>query len=480
MRRVFNYVKIIEHLSGQRTEWRCTAYRVVMPRQEKDRRAGIATAPITRRAVLRGAAALGTTAAVAGLPTARAATTIRWWSTQSSPEQLAAYRYQIDAFEAAHPGVTVKFERTSDEGYAAQLAAAFAGGRVPNLVTHLPSFAVADYWNAGLLRPFDEVIDTVGPDRFLDGANRVYEVSPGVHAAAGLGHTAANMLWLRTDLMEKADIEQAPETWDELRAACQKMQGRGIYGAPLPYARNSMTTLVIIGFIHQAGGRIFSPDLDVAIDSDEAEHALEFYRSMRELSPPGATSYSWGESLTAFVSGATATGLYAGRVLINVNKQNPRIADHITCTVYPTISHDVAPWTFNDYPSIFIPADATDPELTQAFAAWLFRDEGYIRQVNATPGHVLPVLKSALADPRFQENAIVRRYPKEIERMSSAAAAGHNLGWESADHKANARAGAIVNSGILAEMVQRVVLNKENIKSVLSATAGRIETIMKS
>ena len=451
-----------------------------MPRHKIDHRAGFAPAPITRRKMLRGAAALGTTAAAAGLPTAEAATTIRWWSTQSSPEQAAAYRYQIDAFEAAHPGVTVKLERTSDEGYAAQLAAAFAGGRVPNLVTHLPSFAVADYWNAGLLLPFDAVIDAVGTDRFLDGANRVYEISPGSHAAAGLGHTAANMLWLRTDLMEKAGIGKAPETWDELRSACQKMQGRGIYGAPLPYARNSMTTLVIIGFIHQAGGQIFSPDLDVAINSDAAENALEFYRSMRELSPPGATSYSWGESLTAFVSGATATGLYAGRVLMNVNKQNPRIADHITCTVYPTVSRDIAPWTFNDYPSIFIPADATDPELTQKFAAWLFRDEGYIRQVNATPGHVLPVLKSALADARFHENDIVRRYPREIERMSSAAAAGHNLGWESTDHKTNVRAGAVVNSGILAEMVQRVVLNKENIKSVLSATAGRIETMMKS
>ena len=44
---------------------------------------------------------------------------------------------------------------------------------------------------------------------------------------------------------------------------------------------------------------------------------------MRELCPPGATNYSWGESLTAFVSGATATGIYTGRVLINVNTQNP-------------------------------------------------------------------------------------------------------------------------------------------------------------
>ncbi len=112
----------------------------------------------------------------------------------------------------------------------------------------------------------------------------------------GIGNSAANMLWLRTDLMEEAGIEKAPETWDELRAACQAMQKDGIYGAPLPYGRNSMTTLIFIGVIHQAGGQVFDTDLKVALDSQETRDALEFYASMRELCPPGATNYSWGEA----------------------------------------------------------------------------------------------------------------------------------------------------------------------------------------
>ena len=94
--------------------------------------------------------------------------------------------------------------------------------------------------------------------------------------------------------------------------------------------------MTIIGFIHLAGGQVFTPDLEVALDSDETRNALDFYKSMRELCPPGATNYSWGESLTAFVSGATATGIYTGRALINVNEQNPPIADHVTCATYPT------------------------------------------------------------------------------------------------------------------------------------------------
>jgi multiple sugar transport system substrate-binding protein len=437
-------------------------------------------ARLSRRDVLRAAAAATASLALPGGMSHAASTRIRWWSTQSSPEQIAAYRYQIKTFEAAHPGVEIVFERTSDEGYPAQLAAAFAGGNVPNLITHLPSFAVADYWNAGLLLPFDDVIEAVGARRFNDGANRVYEIDPGVHAAAALGNTAANMLWVRTDLMQKAGIDKVPATWDQLRSACRKMQGRGIYGAPLPYARNSMTTLVIIGFIHQAGGQVLSPELDVALDSDEAENALEFYASMREFCPAGATSYSWGESLGAFVSGATATGLYAGRVLINVTRQNPRIADHITCATYPTVSADVGPWTFNDFPSVFIPADAPDIELTKAFAAWLFRPEGYIRQINATPGHILPVLRDVAEDDAYRANEIIARYPDEVSRLSAAAAAGHNLGWETPAHATNVKAGAIVNSGVLAEMVQRVSLNGESAREALKNTAKRIEAIMKS
>jgi multiple sugar transport system substrate-binding protein len=437
------------------------------------------TRTMSRRATLAGMGAVGAATALGSKASAQAPVTLRWWSTQSVPAQLEAYKFQIASFEAANPGVKVVFEPTSNETYAAQLSAAFASGQVPNVVTHLPSFAVTNYWRSGLLEPFNDVIQAVGPEKFYDGANRIYEIEPGKLAGAGIGGTAANALWLRTDLMKKAGIEKAPTTWDELRAAARKMQGGGIYGAPLPYAKNSMTTLIFICFIRGAGGQVFTPDLEVAIDSKETLNALEFYKSMRELCPPGATGYSWGESLTAFVSGATATGIYTGRVLANVNQQNPGLKDAITCSTYPTIAADVPSWTFNDFPSIFIPKAAKDMAATKKFAAHLFAADGYIKQLHAAPGHVLPVLKTIADDPKYLDNPIIAKYPNEVKIMAAASAGGFNLGFESAKHKPNVKAGEVVNSGVIAEMVQRVCLNNEDAKKVLAETAQKIEKIYK-
>ena len=350
---------------------------------------------------------------------------------------------------------------------------------MPDIVTHLPSFAVQSYYANGLLTSFDDVIDAIGADDFFLGANNVYLAGDGKYCGTGIGNSAANMLWVRRDLMEQAGLEDIPETWDELRSAVQAMQTGGIFGAPLPYGRNSMTSLIFIGFIHQAGGSVFTPDLEVNIDNEGTRNALEFYKEMREYCPPGATNYSWGESLTAFVSGATATGIYTGRVLINVNTQNPSIADSVTCVTYPRMSAEIAPWTFNDFPSVMIPAQSKNIDAAKAFAAHLFKPPGYIQQLHAAPGHVLPVLRSINDNPEYQDNEIIKKYPDEVALMAASAAGGFNLGYESADHKSNDKAGEIIASNAISDLVGRVVINGDNVDEALSSTSKAIEDIMK-
>ncbi len=433
---------------------------------------------MSRRAVVAGIGAAAATGLAA--PARAQQATIRWWSPQVAPAQREAYNFQIQTFEAANPGVKVLFEGTSDEGYPAQMAAAFASGQVPNVVTHLPSFAVSNYWQNGLLEPFNDVISMIGPQNFFEGANRIYEITPGQYAGTGMGGSAANMMWLRKDLMRAAGVDGAPRTWDQLRDACRKAQKAPVFGAPLPYARNSMTSLIFISFVHGAGGSIFTPDLQVNVETDQFRNALEFYKAMREFCPPGATNYSWGDSLTAFVSGATATGIYTGRVLANVAAQNPGMADNVTCAPYPTISTNVPHWTFNDFPSVMIPKGASNMDVTKRFAAHLFRADGYIRQLHAAPGHVLPVLKTVYDNPAYQENALIKKYSAEVQTMSQQASAGHNLGWETTRHKPNTKAGQIIASHALAEAVQRFVTNNEPMTAIVSDTAKKLTELMKA
>ena len=392
---------------------------------------------------------------------------------------MRAYRAQIKAFEAANPHLRILFEPISDEGYPAQFAAAFASNQVPNLVTHLPSFAAQTYFAQGLLEPADPVIAAIGPERFLPGVNRVYRVPDGRHAAVGIGGTAVDMLWVRTDLLAEAGIAAIPRTWDQLRDACRRMQKGAVYGAPLPYGSNSMTSLVFVGFIHRAGGQVFTPDLQVDLDSQPIYDALEFYRSMREFCPPGASSFGWSDSLNAFVSGATATGIYGGRVLINVARQNPRFAQALRCAPYPTMSAEIAHWTFNDFPSLFIPKGASHPAATRALAASLFDPPGYIRQLLAAPGHVLPVIHGITEAESYRSNPITSTFAREIGIMRDAAVQGQNLGLETPKHRANVRAGEIIASNAIAEMVQRVVIAGEPARPVVQAAARKIERIMR-
>ncbi|MFC3712920.1 ABC transporter substrate-binding protein [Sphingoaurantiacus capsulatus] len=442
----------------------------------------LSRAVLSRRGLLQRAASAGAVAGLAltvGCGAKDDRKTLRWWSPQASPEQLKAYRAQIAAFEAKNAGIRVVFEPTSDEGYPAQFAAAFAAKQLPNIVTHLPSFTAQSYYARGLLEPVDDVIQAIGPANYFDGANDVYRTADGHFCGTGIGNTAVDMLWYRKDLLQAAGIGTPPTTWDELRDACRRVQRPGVYGAPLPYGMNAMTSLIFIGFIHRAGGQVFAPDLSVAIDGAPTYDALEFFKSMREFCPPGASNFSWGESLTAFVSGATATGIYGGRVLANVAAQNPKIADQIGCATYPTASRAIPAWTFNDFPSLIIPKGASHLAETKAFAASLYDPQGYIPQLHAAPGHVLPVLKPIAENPVYRANPLISKYAPAIDLMTRAAAAGHNLGRETTAHQPNLKASEIVASNTLAELVQRVVLNKENPRAAVAATATKLQALMR-
>ena len=64
--------------------------------------------------------------------------------------------------------------------------------------------------------------------------------------------------------------------------------------------------------------------------------------------------------------------------------------------------------------------------------------------------------------------------------LKGLAAAGKNLGFETEKHKPNLKANEIIASNVIAELVQRVVLNGEDAKGTVGDTAKKLDALMKA
>ena len=301
-----------------------------------------AAASMTRRRAMQGAGMAGLAAALGARPARAAEARLRWWSTAVGAGPARGLQVPDRGFrgrQSRHQG-----------GLRADLGrdlSGAAGRRLRQRPGARHRHPPAVLRGRELLRQ--------GPGRAVrrrDQGDRPGEVSTraptgstrprdGHFTGTGIGNTAADNLWVRKDLMQKAGIDKVPETWDELRAAARRCRAAASTACRCPSAATARPRCRHRRFIHGAGGQIFTPDLQVAIDSEATANALEFYKSMREFARPAPPAIAGARCITAFVSGATATGYYAGRVLANVNSQNPAIADEITCVLYPTISSDV-------------------------------------------------------------------------------------------------------------------------------------------
>ncbi len=62
--------------------------------------------------------------------------------------------------------------------------------------------------------------------------------------------------------------------------------------------------------------------------------------------------------------------------------------------------------------------------------------------------------------------------------MSNASAGGFNLGYESAAHASNDKAGEVIASNAIADLVQRVCVNGEDVNAAIGECTKAIEAIM--
>lgn len=428
-------------------------------------------ATMSRRGLLAGAAALA-----AGSAAAQGKTTLRFWTSQGAPPQMAAWKAIFGRFEQANPQYTVAVELYSDDDIWTKLTAAFAAKNVPDLISYVQAYTVATLADNDLLEPFDDVINAVGADNFYPAMRDVYKFK-GHYIAATLNNQTSSNLWYRTDLLAAAGLSP-PTTWDQLVVAAKALTKGDIYGNSLPFGRTSMTSTMMVNFVHQAGGLIVNPDGSVGFNSPATVAALEFLREVFPYAPPGATNYSWGDVLNSFVTGRAAMAPYTGRPIAMVAAQNPKILDAISVVGYPyrvggKPAFDCA---FN---SLFIPKGAANVGAAKQLSIALFQEQNYIQFLNTAPGHNLPSLKTTGADPALFDNPLMQKFRPQVELMIRNTAAARNPVRETDSSPYDLKAGDIFNSGVLAETVQDVVVNKMPPAQAAAKGGDKIAALLK-
>lgn len=231
---------------------------------------------------------------------------------------------------AEEMGIEVEMVTVSFGDMYAKLATAVESGDVPDIM-HTNFAGVAYLYDQGMLAGMDDVIDTIGRDDFIATYLGVL-TKDGV--TWGLPDWALHTsVWYRKDLFDEYGLE-VPTNWEEFEAVAKALNidedGEGnidVYGFPVPLSATHVAAQTYYEFLYSAGVYTVDPETGEYSFGDQKEQATEVCDYMinlyKEVSPPSATEWAWGEYRNALVEGNVAMTLDMGAVVLMAQTNNP-------------------------------------------------------------------------------------------------------------------------------------------------------------
>lgn len=378
-----------------------------------DTAAGWTTERLSRRDVMRRAAALGAAASVAG-PLARPAvrvgavrqqTTITFWHGLTGGDGTEQMTNIIDRYNAENQD-GIRVEQTPipswDEVFSKWVLAA-ASGRPPDVVMYHPS-ELPEFAARKVTAPIDELVQRVGFD--FVGVNETVLQScrweDQLYAVPNDTHQLG--LYFNADLAEEAGLDpnRPPSTRDEFLDWARRLTVRdgdnvSQYGLSMP-SEGAVPRWTWYSLLHQNGGRFLDDQGKSAVDSPESAEALQFLVDLihsERVAPEGA-----GGGADPVAAKQVAMWFVGPWEVTERRRQGIRLGT----APMPTIGRQAATWTNSHCQSISRQDDDARYEPSVRFMKWLY-DHYYLlaREIG-----LIPVSPAALTSPEFTQD---ERYP---------------------------------------------------------------------
>jgi ABC-type glycerol-3-phosphate transport system substrate-binding protein len=218
---------------------------------------------------------------------------------------------------------------------------------------------------------------------------------------------------------------------------------------------------------------------EVAFDSPETVEALTFVKELVPYMPRGAVEYSFLQVVDAHVTGTTAMSFYWGRTLARAAEEAPTVFD-----ATEAFNHAANPTTgrrsnWNDFQGWCIPAqnNAYIDEVKAALAYYQTGTDWLIRYCHSLVPNVAPVYKDVAEAPELKDHPLYEAKPRTVETYYTTSLQHSSSTANELLQGVNPMAGIVHGRSVLAQTVQKVVIDNMSPTDAAKWGAGELESI---
>jgi len=403
-------------------------------------------------------AALGSVAALA-LASAASAQTVRVTVAEYSSKTGPYFEKLASEFEAANAGTDIQIEVVPWDVLQQKLTTDISGGANADLAI-IGTRWLIDYVNEGLAAPLDEYMNDEFKGRFIETffSPAVFDgVTYGLPIAA-----SARAMYYNKDLFTKAGITEVPDTWDEVKAAAEKIKAIGgdVYGFGLQ-GKEIETDVYFYYAFWSMGGELIEEDGTSGLDTDAGYKAAELYKSFIDggITEPGVTSLSREDVQNLFKQGRVGMMITAPFLATQIKAEAPNLQYGVSAIPSgPTGERG----TYGVTDSIIMFENSQNKDTAWKFLDYAFSTEKRV-EFDQNEGF-LPVNAAEAAMPVFAENADLKAF---TDLLPDARFAPVIPGWEEI-------------AAVTSNAMQTIYLGQGDVKQTLDAAAAEINGIIEN
>ncbi len=337
------------------------------------------------------------------------------WSreTNSNGARQPLYNSHLADFQKANPGVTTKVQYLVFQESVTKTQAALAAGSPPEVGQQGPDVALS-FAAAKNLLPLDDVMDSIGKDKFVNLQKEAYVQIGGVTYGIPW-YAETRVLMYHKDLLEKAGV-QPPTTWDEWSAAAKKLTSGDQYGFIFSLESPGAGQFWIpLGT--SAGGNVLDKEGKVSVNTQPFKDALTFASSfIKDKSMPEASvTYKGAEVIKLFQLKQVAMIYTNGQTFEDLKTIDPALAANIGAVKIPVKTKGDTSRSFLGGFLLFAFAKSKNPEGAKALIKYMYENPWYTNYMQGTGGAALPVLKDSINADFYQKDPIKKTMLDQLQ-----------------------------------------------------------------